>query len=256
MLKSFLNTLFCRAPATPKSHQNIEQLAGDAQAYWSDSTNDDHLKDQSHWRGAGRFSDDEKWLDIGRSHVRLLHQLRAFAGSTAAFGNVVEWGPGGGSNALAMLQEMKNYCAIDISAPNLGECQRQLRLAKFDGFTPVLFDAAKPETVLEGRESSFDLFLSTAVFQHFPSKDYGGRVWHIAQQLQRTDGFALIQTRIDDGTDRLQPKTANYRENATFFTSYRVEEFWEILVDAELEPLANVIWTEPRYAFYLARKSS
>ncbi len=109
----------------------------------------------------------------------------------------------------------------------------------------------KPEEVREKAGTKVDFFLCTAVFQHFPTKDYGVRVTRIAHDLLNDDGVALIQTRFDDGTDRFKPKTSDYQANVTYFTSYPIEEYWAIARDNGFRPLAVILKPEVNYAFYL-----
>jgi hypothetical protein len=112
-------------------------------------------------------------------------------------------------------------------------------------------DANEPEGVLDRIAAKVDLFLCTAVYQHFPGKDYGVRVTRLAHQLLADGGVALIQTRYDDGNPLFASKSRDYGTNAVFFTSYRVEEFWRIAEDLGFRPLAVVLRPATNYAFYL-----
>ncbi|HMB96325.1 MAG TPA: hypothetical protein VKK61_09825, partial [Tepidisphaeraceae bacterium] len=142
-----------------------------------------------------------------------------------------------------------------ISRANLQECQRQLAANGFNDFFPIEIDAGYPQAVLENVAQPVDFFLSTAVFQHFPSQLYGRHIVEIAYKLLADDGIALIQTRYDDGTDTFKSKSDDYQNNVGTFTSYRIEEFWQLASEAGFEPLAVKLLQPTRYAYYLLSKS-
>ena len=141
---------------------------------------------------------------------------------------IVEWGCGGGANAVHFISEAREFCGIEISQASLDECQRVLLEAGFDGFRGVLIDAEKPEEAAQSAGYGFDFFLSTYVFELIPSRKYGERILRVAYQMLRPEGLALIQIRYDDGSERSSQKNLDYFRDCTRFTSYRVEEFWAI----------------------------
>ena len=77
----------------------------------------------------------------------------------------------------------------------------------------------------------------------------------IAHRLLTTPGIALIQTRYDDGSERYGSKGRNYAQDVATFTSYGVDEYWQIAADAGFEPLAVVLRPHVRYAYYFLKKS-
>lgn len=169
---------------------------------------------------------------------------------------MVEWGPGGGANAVRFAREVGRLYGVDISEANLAECRRQLESQPFRGFIPILIDANQPQEALDRIAERVDFFLSTAVFQHFPSKEYGVKVTQIAYQMLKDNGIALIQTRYDDGSARLKPKDRDYARNAVTFTSYPIQEYWQIALECGFAPLAVVLDVGTRYAYYLLRRDA
>ncbi|MBX3730236.1 MAG: class I SAM-dependent methyltransferase [Candidatus Sumerlaeia bacterium] len=230
--------------------QRPETLARDAGRYWSASEASAPIRDLSHWRGQGRWADEEAWLRIGRGHRARFEALRRLAQATGPFCAMAEWGPGGGSNALAHADLFERFHGIDISAANLEECGRQLAATGYGGFRPVAIDPNRPEAAREGVGEPVDFFLSTAVFQHFPGKEYGVRVLGEAFAMLRPGGLALIQTRYDDGTERYRPRRANYGAHAITFTSYAIQEFWRLAEEAGFRPLAVELAPATNYAYY------
>ncbi len=158
-------------------------------------------------------------------------------------------------NAVRFGREIPRFLGVDISEPNLEQCRREVEATGYGGFVPVAIDADDPEGVLDRIGEKVDLFLCTAVYQHFPGKEYGVRVTRLAHQLLADGGVALIQTRYDDGNPDIRgSRTAITRANAIVFTSYRIEEFWRVAVDAGFRPLAVVLRPATNYAFYLLTK--
>jgi len=241
---------------TVRLPETQNKVAADAQSFWSRSDKDHRLRDLSHWQGEGRWVHEESWRQIGRNHFKMFQQLCLLAERKEPVRSMVEWGPGGGANAVVFCAEVSEIYGVDISAENLVECRRQLDKSGVDPslFRPVIINASKPDDCLKYITKPVDFFLSTAVYQHFPSKDYGVHVIKIAHSCLGTDGLALIQTRFDDGSEVLRSKNRDYEKNAITFTSYKVEEFWRITEDVGFKPLSIILVPAACYAYYLLRK--
>ena len=136
----------------------------------------------SHWRGRGRWADDSAWKNVGAKHVELYRQLCALSGRQTPVRSMMEWGPGGGANAVTFARQMTRIYGVDISPANLQECGRQLDAMGYSAFRPIEIDASAPEVSVTSIESPVDFVLCTAVFQHFPSKAYGERVMRVFHQ--------------------------------------------------------------------------
>jgi len=252
-------------PAASRSsgrQQTEEELIRDSAEYWNrgDRAGVD-LKDYSHWQGAGPWHDRERWLQLGRPHVRLYEKLRHVTATATPASRVVEWGCGGGANAIHFIRDTREFCGVEISQASLDECRRVLHEAGFDSFRPVLIDADAPEQALQRAGDGYDLFLSTYVFELIPSQSYGERILRIAHQMLRPGGLALVQIRYDDGSERSSQKDRDYFRNSTRFTSYRIDQFWAILETIGFEP--EFVWLARRqtaefsgdlYAYFGMRK--
>jgi hypothetical protein len=230
------------------------QTATGAGDYWTASERRPWIRDMSHWRGQGRWKDDAAWLSIGQQHVAMVRRMMRAAGTSTPVRRMLEWGPGGGANAVAFAPWLETFYGVDISRPNLQECGRQLKASGFDGFHPIHIPAANPTAVMDHGAHPVDLFLSTAVFQHFPSQAYGISVLNLARKLLGRDGLALIQIRYDDGTDDVRCKSGEYNDaTAVTFTSYRIDAFWQLAEQAGFEPLSVTLQRESLYAYYALR---
>ncbi len=234
-----------------------QRLAADV---WACSSHDDKKREHSHWRGFGRYADDRAWLAIG---TRVRRELDVFRRSLAqpplapgAGLAVLEWGPGGGSNVVALAPVSRRYVGVDISGPNLDECRTQAEQAGFGDFTGVHLTGAPADAMAPYRES-FDIVLSTAVFQHFPSKEYGVAVLHALSGAAKPGGLGLIQIRYDNGNPRFLPKSGDYASHYITATSYAIDEFWQLLGEAGFEPLqVRNIRPDVNYASFMFRRVS
>lgn len=233
-----------------RGHQSEDELAATTMEYWNngDKVGVD-LGDFSHWEGAGPWRDRSRWLALGQIHFEMYEAMCRHSGATRPARRVVEWGSGGGANAIHFIHEAEEFCGVEIAQASLDECERVLSAAGFRGFRPVLIQAAQPEEAERLAGQDFDLFLSTYVFELLPGRRYGERVARVAYEMLRPGGLALIQIRYDDGTDRSSQKNSNYFRNACRFTSYRVEDFWVLMQEIGFRPLYVELIPEARPGF-------
>lgn len=213
-----------------------DQNVTDSIDVWSSSNESDRVRELSHWLGYGMWQDEDRWRGIGKRVRARFGELARYLNKPAQAKRVLEWGSGGGAIAVEMGRTADEYIGVDVSAENLAECARRCEAEGVSGFKPVLI-TDEPEKAAHGIEGAIDLFVSIAVFQHFPGKDYGKRVLKVIHKMLTPGGMGIIQFRYDDGTERFLPKTDNYRDNFVYFTSYELMEFWEALKEAGLRPL-------------------
>ncbi|MCX5858248.1 MAG: methyltransferase domain-containing protein [Deltaproteobacteria bacterium] len=211
----------------PASEPDLVAAAG---SYWQLSGRDDRIQDQSHWCGAMRWQRD-RWFAHGDVYFSYaLRLLNEFAG--AAFVDsldrktAMEWGCGGGANMRCLCQSFSQVYGVDIAPDSLDACKRQLTKLGFANFSPLYFPVEAPEAVLQqATAGSLDFLLSIAVFQHFPSKVYTLRVLQVMEKLLMSGGFALIQVRYSDGSEKYRQKNSDYAKNVITMTSFTFDEF-------------------------------
>ena len=233
---------------------SLSRLSKDAQNLWQSSESSDQIRDYSHWLGKGRWEDEKEWEEIGNSHYAMYQKIRFLAGMERPFSSMIEWGPGGGANAVKFCTEFSDFYGIDISKANLGECERVLKERSSATFHPIHIEANKPERVKGKIQKPVDFFLTTAVFQHFPSQAYGLRVLKTAYDLLTDDGLALVQTRYQTNTPKGTSKIKDYQQNVLTFTSYPIDEFWNNIIEVGFTPLGIVLIPESLYAYYFMKK--
>jgi len=203
-----------------------DKLSMDAQQYWN-APNPELLQPYSHWRGAGIFADDDRWLAWGRKHLELYQQFSRMMGLTTPPRRIVDWGCGGGANAVHFAPLAEAYVGIEIAPPSLQECARQLEAAGFRNFEPVLINVSAPETALAQIKQKCDLFLAIGVFEVFPTPEYGLRVLRTARELLNEGGVAFIQIRFIRDSWSSRPKRFAYKRNFADNNAYRVETLWD-----------------------------
>lgn len=213
---------------------------------WIDNT--DYVQSISHWRGAKNWEDNEKWLNIGRSclkkvnHIELLTQdlskLTSPPSNEHKY-NILEWGPGGGGNVYALLTKAKRYYGVDISGDNLQETASVAAQEGFFNFKPIHIQE-DPKKALEAIHDPIDLFISTAVFQHFPSKEYGAVVLDVIRSACRKGAIGVIQIRFDNGNTKYEgiKKLSNYKTKHITANSYAIDEFWALCTQSNFRVLS------------------
>jgi hypothetical protein len=235
-------------------HQSEQTIAADAQALWNDDSRLDHRSD-SHWRGAGPFRDDELWLSLGRQHLELVERTASWAQLAFPVERVIEWGVGGGMNAIHLAPHAEEFIGVDVAETSLREFERQLGAIGARNGRSVLVDVRNPEMVNAQVPAPCDIFISTYVFELLPTPEYGISVMRIAAGLLRRGGIALIQIRYHERASE-SSRRFRYRENVALMTTYTIPGFWTAMTELGLRPLfVQLLPTQPelnerRYAYF------
>lgn len=224
----------------------------------AESDTENYRKDISHWRGVGRWQDDAAWQRIGQKTRAMIASYIRYCdlpkwGENPVF---LEWGQGGGANLFALKDVASQYIGVDVSQSNLIECERMIAAEGYDSFTPVLIKES-PDEVLTHELPKLSYFLSTAVFQHFPSQEYGAAVLKVLSQLCQENAIGLIQIRYDNGDYRFQgiSDISEYAEKHITANSYPIDEFYGLCQDSGFEVLGVFdINTKVNYAYFGLRK--
>ena len=247
------------AVATLGLTQSDERLARDAQSFWGDSP-DAEMEFFQHWRGAGLFADDARWLRIGGENLAIYQQFaRALSFPTPA-ARVVDWGCGGGANAVHFAKGAEAYYGVDISQAALKECAKQMAAEGLANFHPVHIDANAPETAADAIGHPVDLFYCMYVFEALPSPQYGERLLRLAHRLLRPGGMAFIQIKYQTADRRTRSKGYAYTLNMASMTTWRIEDFWHAASTCGFEPkLCTLVpWSDvvddERYAYFALLK--
>lgn len=241
-----------------------EDLDGASARYWDLSSYDPRIQDYSHWCGSSRW-DEARWLGYGERNVNFaLEKIGETQGPSfleaAAKGNALEWGCGGGPNVIALARSFPRVWGLEIAAPTLEECRRQVKMRGGTNFNGILIESGRPESALKMiGEESLDFILSIEVFQHFPSKEYTARVLRVMNAILKRGALAWVQVRDFDGSPKLRQKESDYAANMIYMTSFTIGEFSRMIEDCGF----GLLWhgrdeqaEGDDHAYYLLRKAS
>ncbi|MGH8866744.1 MAG: class I SAM-dependent methyltransferase [Actinomycetes bacterium] len=237
--------------------QSESTIVRDSQAYWQGESGTRWRK-SSHWRGDDGLSE-EQWDQLGREHLRLFDRLVRVLGTETPMPRVVEWGCGGGSNAVHFAPRAEQFIGVDVAAASLAECEKQVERVCTTPFQGVLAKAPEPEAAARQVSQPCDLFLCLHVLECLPTPEYGLRVMRIARDMLRPGGLAFVQVKYSTTSWRTKPRRRSYRHSFGQMTTYRIEEFWTSMQECGLRPEAVSLVPSTRvgdrYAYFLLSKT-
>jgi ubiquinone/menaquinone biosynthesis C-methylase UbiE len=240
-------------------NESETKLARDAQKFWTRPPTEKNNV-WWHWRGSGVYSD-QQWLAIGKKHLDLYRKWERMLGITEPLKKVVDWGCGGGANAVAFAPECETFYGVEPSADALKETEKQLATTGSTArFMPVQLDITKPEDTLNVIPHDIDLFYCLYVYEVFPSKEYGQRILQLGADMLKPGGCAYIQIKYTTDSWTTRSRRWGYTRGVASMVSYRLDECWEMGEKVGLVPEAMHLVPRPeevpdfRYAYYLFRK--
>jgi 2-polyprenyl-3-methyl-5-hydroxy-6-metoxy-1,4-benzoquinol methylase len=235
---------------------SARRLTRDASRYWS-GERDDRLQNDSHWRSGSKFEDSRLWATMGQEHLQLFQRLRRTASEPAPVKRIIEWGCGGGANAVSFAPLAEEFIGVDINTESIEESARQVAGACTTPFVKVLADIARPEETARDISRPCDLFLCLYVLELVPTQAYGLRLMRIAHDLLGPGGQVFAQLKYATGSWRTLPRRRSYR-SAVAGNTYRIEDFWTAMVSIGFRPETVVLVPknelDERYAYFLLSK--
>jgi len=241
-------------------YESEEKLASDNHDYWNRDYSNPILAQDAHWKNKGIFENQQRWYRLGKEHLDLLLQYSSILNLSFPVKQILEWGSGGGANAVHFAPLTEKFIGVDVTSESLDECNRQVLKSGFNNFYPILINASTPESVLDHRINNIDLFICTYVYEQFPSPTYGLTVLKLANKILKNGGIAFVHIRYNDGKKGFKSKRWGYKFHPYNMTTYTLEEFWEESKDLGFEPLG--IYLKPDqplvrdkwYAYYFLKK--
>lgn len=100
-----------RTLATVGAAHSQARLATDAQAYWQ-SPHSAGWPARSHWQSG---LDDGLWSRMGAEHLAMFHRGALASGFDRPWKRVVDWGCGGGANAVHFAPYADELVGVDVS---------------------------------------------------------------------------------------------------------------------------------------------
>jgi SAM-dependent methyltransferase len=228
-----------------------DRITQEAARYW-ESAGKDEWESNSHWREA---MGDAAWLEVGNDHWAIFEQFAKSLDSGTKLGTVLEWGCGGGANAVAFAPHAERFVGADISPESLAECERQVRATCQTPVETRRIDLAHPEQAADGLKETCTTFLCLYVIEVTSGRDEVERILRIAEQALVPGGIAFVQMKYhtDDRRTRGRPGV-RYARNLALTTTFAIDEFWELTKGCGLEPKLLTLVPENRldfrYAYY------
>ena len=219
------------------------------------------VEDAYHWRGKGVFEGNEEgWLQLGREHLDLVNSYACQLDLKFPVDKIVEWGCGGGANAVHFGSKANKYFGIDINPESLSECTNQMSNFGYRNFHPFLIDTSNPEKALVEDIKDSDFFICTYVYELLPSPEYGLRILELANRILKINGIGFIQIKYNSGERKFRSRKWGYKLNPYNMTTYTIEEFWNHTLAFGFQPYGvylmpkQEIVSDYRYAYYFLKK--
>jgi cyclopropane fatty-acyl-phospholipid synthase-like methyltransferase len=240
-------------------HDSEQTRMRDAQQFWSQPLDPGqaswcHTRDSDLFQGQG----DANWLAIGNRHVRMFTEAARSIELPMPARKIVEWGCGGGANAVAFAGQCDEFWGVDVSDDVLDRCKAQVNaLQPTCAFHSVRIDIPEPERALECLPSDVDVFYAMYVFELLPSQAYCERILKIAKQVLRPGGVAYIQIKYSTSDWRTRARHWGYRRGVANMCTFGIDEFWQLTEKCGFEPKSVQLVPRPtevpdeRYAYYL-----
>ncbi|MGY1769697.1 class I SAM-dependent methyltransferase [Blastococcus sp. SYSU D00813] len=229
------------------------RICADAQAYWQ-QPGDPGWQSDAHWRTESAFAGNDLWPEIGRRHLTMFERGTRTVRFDRPWGRVLEWGCGGGANAVHFAPRADEFIGVDVSAETLSRCGSEVAAVSDTPWRPVRIAVDDPEAALDEVDRC-DVWLSFYVFELIPSPEYGERLLRIAHRMLTPGGLALIQVKYSDGRWLTRPRRRSYRSGLASMTTYGIDEFWRLAQRCGFVPetveLVPQDALDERYAYYL-----
>jgi SAM-dependent methyltransferase len=231
------------------------RLVRDASRYWAAQPGN-RWQNDSHWRSGSKFAGQERWSAIGQQHLDLFQRMRG--SSAAPFKRVIEWGCGGGANAVAFAPLAQEFVGVDVAADSVEESARRVAEVCSTPFVKVVADIARPEDAVSSLAGRCDVFLCLYVLELVPTQEYGLRLMRLAHELLEPGGAAFVQIKYATQSWRTRSRRRSYRTAVAGIT-YRIEDFWTAMKDIGFRPeLISLVPQndlDERYAYFLLIRS-
>jgi len=257
-LVRFAKTSVLKITRTLGVKQSEASLVAQSQDYWAKGESS-RFRANSHWRGDDGISADT-FATLGEQHLDMFAHFNLLTGHVWPLERVIEWGCGGGSNALAFARVCKNFVGVDVSQPTLDAFTKCMVDENIHHTTPALIRVDEPEKLPINMDGTCDMFLCTFVFELVPTPEYGKRLLTIARRLLKPGATAMIQIKYATADASTKPRRWGYRFNVANMTTYSIDDFWQTCESAGLKPLAIKLLPDAplvgdgRYAYFFLQK--
>jgi hypothetical protein len=226
-----------------------------ARKYWSD-TDQPNWQQNSHWRDAPISGWADRWDEIGRTHLAMYER---FARTLALEcpGRIVEWGVGGGANAVQFAPLCDAFIAVDVAQESLDETVRQVARSSDTPVEEILV-AIDDQAAAVTEIGPVDLFLCFYVLELVPTESHAREIVCIAHDVLRPGGAAILQTKYKRSAPPRRPWRPQAEDLANQYT-VDIADFWTLLTASgftvhyvEIRPQTPV---DQNYAYFFATRA-
>lgn len=237
--------------------QRQGKLRIDADRYWRGGDLSPSWSSNSHWAD-GLASDD--WKRVGSDHLAIFDRFARALGLPTTPDLVIEWGCGGGANAVVFAPRATKFVAADISAESVAECVRQVASVCATPTDGVVIDLSHPELAAAELDGMCDLFICVYVIELTPTSDDALKIVDAAERLLKVGGMAILQVKYRTRDRRTRGHRRDYDKNVANMTTFWIDEFWQCAKERGLTPefvtLVPKNHLDQRYAYYALTKPS
>jgi ubiquinone/menaquinone biosynthesis C-methylase UbiE len=117
----------------------------------------------------------------------------------------LEWGVGGGANAICFAPISGEFIAVDVAQQSLDETVRQVRSECASSVTPVLVSTSTHYAEVTGLAGSVDLFLCFYVLELVPTEAHAFEIIDMAYRLLKPGGAAILQAKYKSSASGFRP---------------------------------------------------
>jgi SAM-dependent methyltransferase len=226
-----------------------------AREYWSDADRPD-WQQNSHWRDAPISGWVDRWDEIGRTHLAMYERFARMVPLECP-GRIVEWGVGGGANAVQFAPLCDAFVAVDVARESLKETVRQVGMASDTPVEEVLV-AIDDQGAAVAEIGTVDLFLCFYVLELVPTESHAHEIVRIAHDVLRPGGAAILQTKYKRSAPPRRPWRPQAEDLANQYT-VDIADFWTLLTAfgftvhyVEIRPRTPV---DQNYAYFFATRA-
>lgn len=234
--------------------QDVSDRLRDAAAYWQRADQPDWAAN-SHWRGG---LSDEAWRNVGNENLGIFRKLVVGLGEVDDFGIVIDWGCGGGANAVAFAGYAERIIVADVSSDSVEESLARVREACATPVDGLIIDIEHPEIAAKQYAGVCDTFLCIYVIELTAGKHEALRIVDAAKEVLKPGGIAMFQVKYSTKSIGSRSAKRAYARNLASMTTFAIDEFWCALADRGLTPHLVTLVPEneldSRYAYFAAVK--
>ena len=235
--------------------QSPRRRAADSAAYWAAAA-----EDGEQWRADSHAKDGVPgWELIGPEHLAYFLDFARAVDADPRPARVLEWGAGGGANAVSFAPRADEFIAVEVSTAALEECRAEVASVCDTTFTPVLVPVDRPEAAKELVQGEVDLFVCFYVMELLPSRQHARRVMETAAALLRPGGLAVVQVKYQTQSPLTRSRTWAYRRGVASMTSFAIDDFWSLSAACGLQPhsvrLVPRNQLDSRYAYFFLTRA-